>query len=266
MKKFVLYFLAVALIFSLCACNRSKASAPNAARSVDGSSGAADWKQIYLEELLAAQDYAVAADWENYDSDSKYPINLYNAQLADLNFDGSPELFIFDSGASASQGARIFTINSGRAQIIFRGWANSGQINLYRTPGGLAYGFESANGDMDSYEGFFYLTDAATKMDNSFAEAAKFAQFRESYEFDYDEETFEMNHLWSSFIFNGHEVSQDEYFWLKDEVYEGYDELEFPPAILNWNWNWDGSENTIIPFTEAEISAFLNSYQPEGSN
>ena len=110
MKRLSLCIIILLLIFSLCACGKGN----NQQASASGGKASVDWKKIYLEELLAAQEYAAAMTWEDYDPDSRYPLNLYNAQLADLNFDGIPELFIFDTGAEASQEVRIFTINANR--------------------------------------------------------------------------------------------------------------------------------------------------------
>jgi hypothetical protein len=263
MKKLFLVFFTVALVFSFIACGKSGTPDKTAEESAD-----AEWKRIYLEELLAAQTYsaAVTADWDkSFDPKSKYPSRLSGAQLADLNFDGIPELFLFDPGAGASQFVHILTISSGGTPIIFRGWANMGHINLYHGLGDdiLAYCFISANGDMESYSGLYYFSNENTKMDNTFSEEAIRTSFSE--ERNYDDN---LNLLGITYTFGRNEKSEDEYNRLKSEYDEslggGYKKRPWPSFTLTWNWDSDKNYNYFITLLEEqEILEFLNSWVPE---
>ena len=223
--------------------------------------------QLYTQELLAAQEYsaAVNADYEkNYNPDSKYLNRLSGAQLVDLNFDGTPELFLFDPGASASQYAHILTVSGGSAQLIFSGDADMGLINLYRkkSDGSLAYGFESANGDWTQYSGAYYLTNADTKMDKTFKEAAKLAEFSSIDK--YDDKGVEL--LGSTYTVNGREVSKEVYDRLEADLFKEYEKIPRRPVTLEWEWESDEDYNLYLTLLdEWDISVFLNSYQPEGN-
>jgi len=231
----------------------------------------ARWNEVfrlYTAELLAAQEYsgAVSANFDIFDPDSRYPVNLYGAQLADLNFDGIPELFLFDSGASASQSVCILTISGGSVQMVFKGDANMGFINLYRkkSGGSLVYSFESANGGFDNYEGVYYLTDANTKMDKTFASSAKIAEFSSV---DYYDKAFE--YQGSKYTINGSEVTEEVYKRLEGDLYKDYEKISRKPVTMQWEWERKSDESYdqyLVYCDEWDISMFLNSYQPESGN
>ena len=217
---------------------------------------AAQWKQIYLTEMQAAIAYAasVADDddaWSKHDWRGRYSFLLEAFMLADLNFDGVPELIILGDGVSASSSMRIFTIYNGKAEMIFHDWGN--EFTLYRkiSDGSLAYMFYSGNSSDIDYWASIYLTDKSTPMDSRFSESAYVAE--KSGALDDDYEFSETESTWS---FGGKEVSHSEYDRLMDELQAGYQVVEYQPVMLRKSWDSTPSAN--------ELQAFLNSYVPEG--
>ena len=244
MNRAFLLFFSLVLVFSLSFCSKtntkSNADALHRDGSVPGEPVASqedgttvrlqhDWQKICLGELLAAQKYAEAKDRANYDPKGKYPINMYKAQLIDLNFDGVPEIFLFEDRGGGEDGVRLLTITGNGAQLIFQDWSIARDFILLRKQSdkSLAFGFKIVSGMFYDSEGAYYLTDANTKMDAGIAKAAKVADYSESLYLYYD--------------------------------YEGYDELEYSPNILIWGW--DMESDSIIPHPESEIQAFVNSYR-----
>lgn len=251
------------LLITLAACSKSGTSGNAGGRSAGKT---ADWKKIYLEELLAAQAYSKAADWEKHDHfTSKYPMELYGAQLVDLNFDGTPELFLFGPGAGASQEMRILAINGSKAEMIYNSWGNLGVINLLRKTGGgtLAFGFEGSNGDLENYGGAFYLTTDETKMDKNFEKSAKFAEFVEMHQYQTNDQTHDLIELGSEYIFNGRNVSGENYRQFLEDVFADYENLPYRPIGMIWDSDWSGDSYHITLLTEDQIMPFLESFEPE---
>ena len=251
-------FVVVGIILLLGGCGKTGAQ-------ITAGGSQADWKQVYLEELLEAQAYAANTGWENYDPESRYPIELYGAQLIDLNFDGVPELFLFGPGAGASQDMRIIAINANGAEMIFHGWGSMGDASLYRylyrVQDGVQenyFGFQSANGDLEHYGGEWYLTSPATKMDTGFAGSAKHAGFLERHEFDDDG-----NHLGSHYTINGRVLEQDDYRKSLGNIFDGYGRLPFLPVGIVWDSGWHGDSYSITLLTEYEIMSFLDAFTPD---
>ena len=216
---------------------------------------AAQWKQIYLTEMQAAIAYSasLAEDddaWSKHEWDGRFFFQISAFMLADLNFDGIPELMIFGDGASASEGMRIFTISNGKAEMILHGWGPA--FTLYRkiSDGSLAYIFNSGNGSDGSFWGSVFLTDKSTPMDTRFSESAYVAEYSVALDDDY--EFSETESTWS---FGGKEVSHSEYSRLMDELRAGYQIVEYEPVLL---WSWDSALSAYA------LQAFLNSYVPEG--
>ena len=279
MKQILPVLAAVFLAIALACCSKTSAQGTreqaagssavpgksdggiNTAHSGQPAVAPRDWREIYLEELFAAQGYSAAANWENYTLDSKYPIKLYAAQLIDLNFDGIPELLFFGPGAGWSQEMRILTIDgsTGGVRMIFNGWGNMGQFTLYRKLGteDNFFAFESANGDMINREGAFYLTGADTGMDAGFQQAAKYAEFCEHSDFD-----DELNYLGSSYTFNKKDVSEYDYTLLMDNLFAGYDQLPYRPNGMIWDSEGYGDSFSLKQLTQNELISFLASYDP----
>ncbi|MDR3209644.1 MAG: hypothetical protein LBT36_03345 [Oscillospiraceae bacterium] len=221
-----------------------------------------DWKPLYADTLLAAQAYAAAADWAAHDYNGAYPAYLSAAQIADLNFDGVPELLIFGDGAGASESLRIYAVIGGAVEKIFQDWCSPSDVTLYRrASGAYAYGFISANGEMDSTRGTVYLMTRETPMDASpsLADAARLADFSAKYEYDYDEETYEETLISAAYTFNGQTVSEAEYARLFSDLLAEYEPTDYIPATLEL-WGLSGA-----PKTADDYAAFLDSYTPEPS-
>ena len=260
MKRVFPGFFAIVLFFSFISCSKSGTAESQAAASAQR-----DWKEIYLEELLAAQEYASSVEWENYDWDSNYPFELYGAELIDLNFDGTPELILFNPGAGGSQGMRILTISGDGVQMIFNDWGNMGEFKLYRKRGSddHFFAFESANGDMSGWKGAYYLTGADTKMDKSFARAARFTDFSEYHEIEYNEETYEITELGTTFTFGGREVNEEQYWRLQNNVFADYEEIPFMSTGMIWGSDGNGDSFSIKLLTKNELMPFLDAFDEE---
>ena len=221
----------------------------------------AHWNEVYrlyTEELLAAQKYSAAAfasKYQNLNPNSKYPEDLISARLADLNFDGIPELLLFgdDKEAENSVYMHLLTVNSGSVKMVFKGYdSGSTDIILLRkkSGGSLAYSFNFGVTDDNAYSRIFYLTRAGTKIDNTFAETAKFVELSTHFMTDDKGTSLIKNTV------NGREVNKDEFFnWTfrRDEtVFKDYEKIPYSVPQLGW---WKGDN--------FDIRVFLNSYHGE---
>jgi len=211
------------------------------------------WKQIYLSEILAALAYSERMEEDSYarskyDPSGKFAMYVHEFMLADLNFDGVPELLVFGDAASASYMMRVFTIANGRAEMFFTGWG--GEQKLYRkvADGSLAYYLNCFNGDAQSLFGSIYVTDSDTLMDYLIRESAWVADYDEYYDLD----DTDAGPSWS---ISGISYSQDEYNEYFATLMDGYLAVDYVNARLE---KWDADAGT------AAIQAFLDSYIPEG--
>ena len=154
-----------------------------------------NWKQLYFEEMKSAiayaREYEVTRDNRNHDWSGRYPLSLDGFMLADLNFDGVPELMIFGDGAGYFYGMRVFAVMQSGVEKIFQDDVSSPPyseftrspicIQLYRRTSdlNLAYVINSSYGEMYSGYGSIYITDRTTRMNSSFQENAKIADYSE---------------------------------------------------------------------------------------
>jgi hypothetical protein len=218
-----------------------------------GDTAEADWKQAYLNTLQEAQAYAGNAENVNHDYYGDYPRYISGFELADLNFDGSPELLLFGDGASASEMMRIFTVTDAGAVKVYQDWVDMSDVILYRNinDGSLAYIFVGGNGMVDGeygyYEGKAYKTDSHTRMDGGFEDSAKIADFSNKYKTSGEEAPV--------YTFNGRDVSEEKYNRIMEDLLAGYEEIAYTPAALRWDYS--------SPPMVGEYSAFLDSYTPE---
>ena len=217
----------------------------------------ADWKQAYMDTIMNNQTYAGSADWETHDHYGDYPMYITGFQLADLNFDGVPELLSYGDGAGASATMRIFTMIENGAKKVFQGWGDIDTIELYRgnSNDSLAYFFTSANGEYDYYGGAVYRTDSHTVIDASFEDNAKYMEFSAKDEFSYDQDTYVETLISTTYTIDGRVVSRDEYDRLQDGVYSGYNKVNRNSTVL-W-WDYDSA------LTVGDYTRFLESYVPE---
>ena len=218
------------------------------------------WKEIYLKELLAAQAFSADEDSHGPSDYGRYPYYIYGCQLADLNFDGTPELMLFGVGAGASNPLRIFTIDKdGEAIVIFTDSGNMGDIALYRklSDNSLNYAFMTFIADSDFSQTSVYLSNAKTKLSYDFNEIAFFADYIETEKYDYDAEP--NTYLGTTYIFKGNEMSKAEYDRAVAGIFSGYTKLSYSVATLKWEFSGD----KIKYFTERQLQAYLDSYVPE---
>ena len=100
-------------------------------------------------------------------------------------------------------------------------------------------------------------------MDKSFTEKAKFAEFLEEHNYEYNEETYDLIDLGSTYTFKGRKVSQDEYTRLMTNVFAEYEEFPFRPIGMTWDSGWHGDSYSITQLSENQIMPFLDSFDEE---
>ena len=211
------------------------------------------WKIEYLNLLLGAEYYRVVNDYDHHDFYSTYPLYPSGALLADLNFDGTPELLLCGDGASASASMRIFAITKRGAEKVLQDWGEIGNVKLYRkqNDGSYAYGFVGGNGQYDYYFGAAYLVTAQIIIDRDFREKALLAEFSVKDEYDYNPVTHVETYLGSTYTFNGQIVDANRYDALFTDMYSGYNVLNRSQVVLNWDYDSAITYNKIRSFLEA---------------
>lgn len=214
-----------------------------------------EWKTAYLAYIDEANDYShrVNEGEEDADFDGDYPVYLYGAHVADLNFDGVPEMLLYGDGAGAAATLRIFTYADGKCVEILRDWGNPGRVMRYKSlsDDSLAYSFPSENGEEFATYGAIYFTTADTVMDESFADSAKILSYEWRAEIEYNESTYEMKILSETFTIDGAEVSKQEFEAKKAAHLEGYESFES---------EIEGGGLDSLAVTAEEISAAFDAF------
>ena len=212
------------------------------------------WKFGYMEVIEAAHQYAHYGAWPPM-HDSQYPFLLTGFMLADLNFDGTPELFIFGDGAGSSEYVRILTIGPDGVYEFFRGPCNINEIKLFRrhSDDSYAWGFISAIGSSDYYGGVIYRTDKDTVLDGGFEDNAVAHKFSSRY-----------NHIsrGEEYTLDGRTVSQQEYNRLMAEYLPGggYSRLNPAKAAIEYDYTFFENGRLAYSYHEDDLWKFLNSY------
>ena len=119
-----------------------------------------------------------------------------------------------------------------------------------KSDGSLVYSLKSYVRADDAYTRTYYLTNEGTKIDSTFAEAAKFVEISIHYIKD------DKGNSLTKYTVNGREVSKDEFFnWDKrrdETVFKEYEQKPYRGFLLD---SW-GSK-------EFDIRGFLNVYHGE---
>jgi len=223
-----------------------------------------DWKQLYFDEIRAAitNSYSGRSNGWNSANPDRHPSYLSGFMLADLNFDGIPELLIYGDGVSASENMGIFTITPGGVEKIHMDWGNPDyqefnysdfMLLQSENDGSLMYRIRSENGGEESSWGTIYLTSAVSPMDEHFAAFTIVVEYRINYEW-----TAAGGHERTSAVYADRNVSISEFDGLMDSMISGYNLVEYtrPTLTLFGGTQWEN-------LTDAEIRAFLDSYVPE---
>ena len=211
-----------------------------------------EWKELYLAEMQAALAYdaSMKADsysGKNHDPNGRYPLQLSGFMIADLNFDGVPELMILGDAASAAEMMRVFTISGNKVGMFFKDWYYSINLGRKTSDGSLAYRLICANGENGGMSGSVYVTNRLTPVDSRFGQNAKKADFSRPY----DDDSPSYTPVW---LFNGKSVSESEYNKLMVELSAGY-KFEDSDPVYVFIWELDTSVGGL--------RAFLDSYVPE---
>lgn len=214
----------------------------------------AQWKQLYLAQMQAALAYHDSVKWESHDQYGRYPLFLTGFALADLNFDGVPELMIFGDGASASELMRIFTISGNTTSVFFFDWGNPEDLTLYRhkTNGSLAYMVKSSNGDAEGGFTNTYFTGKSTPMNSNFKSSALLAEYLY---YEYEDSAGNIK-IESHYSFKGETLSLLHYGVRMDEFLSDYQLVSYTPVSMF-------VMGDPTPST-AKLQAFLDSYVKEG--
>jgi len=194
-----------------------------------------DWETLYLTFLS-----------ENYDAlMDAYPQGMVGVGFIDLDLDGSPELLLFDQGASVSMGVQFFDVADGfvtcvSASMIPVGRAFGGD---YFTPVYVNANFfedfrlvERADG-----ERFFYVESLNGNEEFSYSEIIRFGKsggalslesLLYKYE-DYDPETGELSHVRCQV--RGENVSLETYEQRFAEFFQAEDSGYAAAGVFLWN-------------------------------
>jgi len=207
------------------------------------------WEFAINQELL--MDHMQQMDWRRLyhryiESQHWYDDFI----LADLNFDGLPEMLIVGPGCATASLA-ILTITRSGIEVIYHG--GFGGLYLYRRidDGSLTYVLRNCN----SYYGITFMTNKTTQIDRNFRTSARAATW--SWTMYWNDELETMEYFYT---INGEAVSRQEYERLIDDLTIGYEKV--PYTINHWSsWAWYTSDRSTLEL-EAEILEFLNSFKP----
>ena len=217
-----------------------------------------EWRQYYLEFLTTMQEYIAEFDWSvSDDYDPQYPRYTTDFRLADLNFDGVPELIICGESVMASSDIRIYTMSESGIQEVFRGllYTGSGPIlYLNLANDSLFYAFTC----LDAFPPYYidysftvYMTDEETMWIGDLADTGGiFAEYTEDYNYD------------PIFIFNGEYVSEEVYNHLVDNLFADFSELSGYPVSIKDLYPDDYIDNDYL-YSADEIMRFFDLYTPE---
>lgn len=173
MKRFIMMLLAALIMMSLVACGTAEdgpAEASLAAEPADTPAPAAEpeislpataegWQDVYLTFLD-----------ENYDIFAAlWPEGLSGVGFIDLDLDETPEMLVFDLGASATLGVQLFDQRDGRVYCVSSGLDSAAgafgeeyftplsictsyfdAFRLIETEDGYVFWVQSANGTLES--------------------------------------------------------------------------------------------------------------------
>jgi len=216
------------------------------------------WKQNYLELLVTTQDYIAHFDWSvSDDYDSHYPRYTTDFRLADLNFDGIPELIVCGESVLASSDIRIYTMTENGMQKIFSGLLHTGSgPTLFHNPeiNKRFYAFTCLEVFSDNYlEHVFtvYMTDEETALASNLKDTAGLVAV---YLEDYSENQI--------FMFNGRILGEQEYSHLVDSLFEGLVEFSGYPVSIKDIHPDEYRDNDYI-YSESEILQFFELFKPE---
>lgn len=219
-----------------------------------------NWRQLYFDEIRTALNYA--ADNVNKRFPTDYPVSGCIYVLADLNFDGIPELLMYGDGASEVFAMWIFTIVENKVERIgFDQWdfpSTPWNIWLYSnvSDDSLAYIITSGGGEGGEYWWSYHLTNQSTILSDRFLDDTMIAESTvwENWE-DFDAGSDEN----VTYTFNGETVSEEQWSYFRENPIDNYIRLDFVPATLDYYWS-DGWPTHI---SDSDIFGFLDSYVSE---
>ena len=264
-----------------------------------------DWQQMYLEELLAMQTYLRSGDFS-----SRWGLGMRGASghvssimLADLNFDGVPELIIMGNPHQGGVFAGILTANEDGVDLLDLLLYQTVSTNSFRQIPGA---WEDATWFTTRFQGdpfvfyfglppsvnqpvhpsirlyrnindntlaYFIFPDAAVM---SVGQGILLKSCESTIINDFVRSTFiaflerefvgltpETDNRW----LNGIEISAEEFLRFFDDVFVEYEEVEHHRAELYFSWFPSFSRinegGCFTDLTEADLIAFLESYIPE---
>jgi len=221
-----------------------------------------DWKQIYFDEIKLALANSQSADHSIPFDLRKHPFDMNYIMIADLNFDGVPELILFGDGVSASETMWIYTIIQDKTELMFIGFGNPSydwgdyddyyDLQLLRniSDGSLAYRINSGNGGYNHAGGSIYLTNKSTQMNKNFDNSTKMLTY--SWEYDDSYEFIDDSSLWE-YTINQQQVSEIEYLFAINKIVSGYTKIKYTPAVISL-WNDNFSDRSILALFDSYIS------------
>jgi hypothetical protein len=233
--------------YTLVKADRAGPASGAASGTADGTQ--ASWKAAFIKELLAAQEYAANFDWDN--QNSRYPRYISDIKLADLNFDGTPELIVSGETVMASFYHYIYSFSGGRCESIYSGLFNKGPT-LYSDPGGgLFYSFTELDLPSDD-DGKHVFTVYETNRDTNLLRLPSGGgEERMYYSMTFSDKG-------ETYTFGERAVSGDELNSLVDSLYDSYRELPgYPFSITSLLGDNEGG------YSKSELARFMDSYKAE---
>ena len=181
MKRYTILALAGLMLLCLCACGGAETPATT---EIPSPTAAAETAAPAAEKLPAAEPVSALPEttegWQetyltfledNYDIFAAlWPEGLSGVGFVDLDLDGTPEMLVFDFGASATLGVQLFDLVDGRVHCVSSGLDSAAGAfgEMHFTPvsicasyfdafrlieteeGGHAFWVHSANGTLES--------------------------------------------------------------------------------------------------------------------
>ena len=288
MRKILGLVLACSLLLGLGACAAGQAApsavataepsaAPTETAEPDTSLQAAPSDPATISDLVTPSPTPEAVDWAGiytaYISENKehlenfaYP-GFTGAGFIDLDLDGTPELVLFDTGASAAMGVWLFDIVDGTVQCISSGvtldeshrgpWYSQLVINagyfedfmLYRSTQGDSFFISSGNGAED-----FYYRELIR-----FGRNENDVLTLESVAFQYVENDLDGNVVSARYTLSGQDADEAAYNafmeqFQEDYIYSGYE----PAGVFIWGEEQFAPENDgLLQMIQAAVDAYV---------
>lgn len=187
MKRFITMLLAALMVLSLCACGAAGAEeasaqipteAPVPTETAETPAPAAEPEVALPETAEGWQDVYLTFLDENYDIFAAlWPEGLSGVGFIDLDLDGTPEMLVFDLGASATLGVQLFDLVDGQVYCVSSGLDSAAGAfgEDYFTPLSICASYFDAFRLIETEEGYvFWVQSANGTLESAWDEIIRF--------------------------------------------------------------------------------------------